>query len=149
MNKIEFINDYTKNEFLRMLNRCEKAIKEKNKKIESDSITKEECEDIYYMLIHKESGLLKMIKGRYFDGTFGPARPKPHYFHYQDLMRIMNFYHVDSLSVEDIELLRQQMQSGECKIYNKYYINQYYPEGEKLYYGRFLEYYNDEDENLS
>ncbi|MBO5394958.1 MAG: hypothetical protein J6A28_03535 [Clostridia bacterium] len=148
MNKIEFIYDYTKKEFLRMLDKCDRAIKWKSKKTESYSITKEECEKIYYKLIHKQGKLLNMIKRNYIDGTYIPARPTPHSNHYKDIMRIMNFYHKETISLEDIAKLRQQMETGECEIYNMFYRSQYYPEGEQLYHGRFLEHYNEEEHIL-
>ena len=148
MDKIEFIYDYTKKEFLLMLNRCERAIKQKDKKIESIKISKEECENLYYKLVHKQGKLFNLIKRMYIEGTYVPAKPTPHSNDYQDLTRIMNFYHKESLSLEDIDKLRKQLELGECEIYNLFYINQFYPEGEQLWHGRFLENYNEDEHSL-
>ena len=148
MNKTEFIYNFTKEEFLRMLVHCERAIKQKNKKSESFEITKEECEELYYKLAHKQSGLLNMIKTNYIEGTIVPAVPRPHSNSYKELMRIMNFYNIESISLEDIDKLRQQLETGECEIYNLFYINQFYPKGEELYHGQFLENYNEDKHSL-
>ena len=148
MNKLDFIYNHTKEEFLRMLNRCERGIKQKNKKVESTEISKQECEDLYYNHAHKQGKLLNMIKRMYIEGTYIPARPKPHSNDYKNLMRIMNFYHKELLSLDDLDKLRKQLELGECEIYNLFYINQFYPEGEQLWHGRFLENYNEDEHSL-
>lgn len=147
MDKKAFINDYTKKSFLRMLVHCERAIKQKDKKTQSTSITKEECNNLYYKLIHKQGKLLTMIKRNYIDGTIIPAKPILHSNNYMDLIRIMNFYNKEKISLDDMEKLRAQIETGECEIYNLFYVKQYLPEAEELYYGRFLEHYNEDEQH--
>ena len=148
MDKKQFIDDYTKKSFLRMLVHCERAIKQKDKKIQSTSITKEECDNLYYKLIHKQGKLLTMIKRNYIDGTIIPAKSIPHSNNYMDLIRIMNFYNKEEISLDDMEKLRAQIETGECEIFSQFYKNQFLPEAEQLYYGRFLEHYNEDETPL-
>ena len=60
----------------------------------------------------------------------------------------MNFYNKEEISLDDMEKLRAQIETGECEIFSQFYKNQFLPEAEQLYYGRFLEHYNEDETPL-
>lgn len=143
--KIKFLNEYAERMFSSILSACETAIMYKDKKSKSSTISKEECNRLYNKLQRKEKGVLSRF---IFLHELSRQKPTPMAFEYKELIRMMNFYNKESISLEDLDKLRNQKENGECKVYDLFYKNQYCAEAELVYHGRLLERHKEEGHTL-